>query len=166
MGGTQPLRLLHSQKYEGYQVACPVTWAQWPRVLRTSPGATALSSREKQLIDLERGYPGVWEHADENKLGTLYRAKIKFDRAIWWDGKEKTAKAIMQMGGGDPNLRFEDLTLFYRDWKYPVGCYVCVNLLGSVDIWDKRAFEAWYEPWPENASRSSSRFEDHHGEEE
>ncbi|HEY6019648.1 MAG TPA: hypothetical protein VIY48_07035 [Candidatus Paceibacterota bacterium] len=97
--------------------------------------------------------PERWIAADENKKGTLYRARVKFDRCIHYDGSDESKKAIIDLTSGGVTFEGDTLISSNGNREYDVGVIVCVNLTGEIDVWNKQTFDCLFEPWPETTQR-------------
>lgn len=97
--------------------------------------------------------PARWRKADENKRGTLYRARVKFDRCVYYDGSKESKEAIAELTDGGVTFDGDTLISSNGDREYEVGVMVCISLTGDIDVWDKQTFDCLFEPWPETTQR-------------
>ena len=99
-----------------------------------------------------------WDHVDKNKRGTLYRARVKFDRCIMYDGSAESKKAIIDLTQG--GVSFDGDILVKEDvWEYPVNTMVCISLTGDIDCWHPETFDNLFEEWPEAEQRKTSNIQ-------
>ena len=115
--------------------------------------ASDKKKREKHYTSMYECSRETWEKADRRKLGQLYRATIKFDRGLKYTGDNK--QEILELTDNRVSFDGDDLLVNYG--RYPIGVMVCVNLTGAVDVWREETFLSFFEPWPEDGSRSNSR---------
>jgi hypothetical protein len=86
-----------------------------------------------------------WDEAEKNKKGTLYRARVKFDRVVKYDGSKESIKAIKDLILDAP-MEFRPDGIIFDGFQYPIGMLVCINLTGSIDLYDEETFNCLFEP--------------------